>query len=650
MKDVSSLQIDPRCFKCGRFSNKELLLYEMRNHLFICSTCRQEAEGHGKQIAWVDTAPPKTPTTETLGLGKSRVLTSSLPPDSLFASLKLSLDTPIEEIASAIKKKMKEAMKISNTQERTKMSEQLQDWQEKLEEVDAFEAYRASLKPQRKGNALSVGGRAVLSAEAFVAACEDSKEGWADGERYLRKGHLKQWVLYQLQDKELASNIGQDQAWLEVSDFRALNQALYRLNPDRPFRFYQSEQWQQLDKVVSSSTPQDLATTCDLYWDRGEKHLYEGSMVFWLEHCQKLQDITTYYRDAIAMYASDRQNRGVGLELLLERAVPTLTKPNLRVTFDDTENSYTLTKWDRELQHQPVTVAITNTTRGFTSIRLKTDQKTTDLEPDWLSLTPRDPFLASGRLGDNKSATAKINLQNLSYLRRGKKYQRTLTMSILGEQGKIASLQTFPITIRTMSFFQGLRGRLWQWGLRGDFPGLFWNGIVAAIISFVLLNILPGFVPTTWEPDLTLSGQQIGPFLQTSVLMGKALLISLYYTFVLANIIIIGIAGFMVGINKGHADYDARTGARHFRTWTTWLSLILIVSRSFWTKDADLIDTLFKQNNPASNTEAILSIASYILIWLLLFFTAQITAIIRIYLEKFLRSHFAELLDLPGRG
>jgi hypothetical protein len=277
------------------------------------------------------------------------------------------------------------------------------------------------------------------------------------------------------------------------------------------------------------------------------------------------------------------------------------------------------------------------------------DHKTTDLEPDWLSLTPRDPFLASGRPGDNTSATARIHLQNLAYLKRGKKYQRTLTMDTLGEQGEIASSRTFPIRIRTMSFFRGLRGRLWQWGLRGDFPGLFWNGIVAAIISFILLNILPGFVPTTWEPDFILSGQQIGLFLQTSVLMGKALLISLYYTFVLANIIVIGIAGFMVGINKGHADYDARTGARHFRTWTTWLSLLLIVGLSFWTTDAYLIDYLFKQNNPASNTEAILVIVSYILIWLLLFFIAQITAIIRIYLEKFLRSHFARLLDLPGR-
>ncbi len=365
MKDVSSLQIDPRCIKCGQLSSKDVVLYEMRNHLFICSTCSQEAEGHGKQIAWVDTAPQKTVVTTTSGPRKTRVLTPSLPPDSLFASLKLSLDTPIEEIESTIQEKMKYWTRAGNSQDRKKMLEQLHEWQEKIEDVAAFEAYRASLKPKRKGNALSVGGRSVLSAEEFVAACEASKEGWADGECYLRKGQLKQWVLYQLQDKELANDLGQYQAWLNVSDFRALNEALYRLNADRPFRLYQQEQWQQLETVVSASSPQELAGICDLYWDNGERHLYEGSMAFWLEYCQHIQDIETYYRDAIVGFAFDQRHRGLGLELLLERAVPTLTKPHLRVTFDGTENAYTLAKWDRELPHQPVIVAITNTTRGL---------------------------------------------------------------------------------------------------------------------------------------------------------------------------------------------------------------------------------------------------------------------------------------------
>src|SRR5436305_2460045 len=452
MKDMSSLQIDPRCIKCGQLSSKDVVLYEMRNHLFICTACRQEAEGHGKQIAWVDTTHQKTTTTTILEPRKTKVLTPALPPDSLFASLKLSLDTPIEEIESTIQEKMKYWTRAGNSQERKKMLEQLHEWQENIEEVDAFEEYRTSLKPKRKGNALSVGGRSVLSAVEFVTACEASKEGWVDGERYLRKGQLKQWVLFQLQAKALANDIGRYQAWSGVSDFRALNDTLYRLNADRPFRLYQKEEWQLLATVTSASTPQELASLCDRYWQSGEKHLYEGAMVFWLEYCQQIKDIRAYYNASVQVYHQTMHTRGVGLELLLERAVPTLTKPQLRITFDGTENAYTLAKWDRELPHQPVKVAITNTTRGFTYFRLKTNQGPTtlaSLSSNWLTLGPSDPFFVAGRPGNNMRATAQLSLQNLKYLQRGTQYQRTLTMEMLGENGVYTAPRTFPITIRT---------------------------------------------------------------------------------------------------------------------------------------------------------------------------------------------------------
>src|SRR5436305_14730175 len=98
MRDMTSLQIDPRRIKCGQLSSKDAVLYEMRNHLIICTARRQEAEGHGKQIAWVDTTHQKTTTTTILETRTTKVLTPALPPDSPFESLKLSLDTPIEEI------------------------------------------------------------------------------------------------------------------------------------------------------------------------------------------------------------------------------------------------------------------------------------------------------------------------------------------------------------------------------------------------------------------------------------------------------------------------------------------------------------------------------------------------------------------------
>ena len=116
------------------------------------------------------------------------------------------------------------------------------------------------------------------------------------------------------------------------------------------------------------------------------------------------------------------------------------------------------------------------------------------------------------------------------------------------------------------------------------------------------------------------------------------------------NVLIIGITGFLVGINKGHMDYSAHMGAHDFRVRTTWLSLILVIALPFWTREAQDIGALIGQNTAASWIATVPYIGSYILIWLVILFIAQITTIIRICVEGFLRSHFASLLDLPGRG
>lgn len=646
MKDMSALQIDPLCIKCRRPSSKDVVLYEMRNHLFICASCRQEAEEHGKQIAWVDATQRKAATTKILDPTKTRALTTSLPPDSLFAQLRLALDTPVEEIESVIMEKMKYWTHTPSSQERKQMLELLHEWQENIEDVESFEKYRASLKPQRKGNALSVGGRSVLTAEEFVNACEASKEGWADGERYLRK-ELKHWALYQLQDKALANDIGQYQAWAAASNFLALDVALYRLNANRPFRLYKDTKWQMPDTVVSASTPQELAAICDLHWQSGERHLYEGAMLFWLEYCQQIEGIRQYYTETIQVYQPRGQMRGVGLELLLERVVPTLPKPNLRVTFDGTENAYTLDKWDRELAHLPVKVTITNTTRGFTCFRLQKTQEATRLAPYWLILGPSDPFWVAGRPGYRIPATAQLTLHKLTNLERGKRYQQTLTMEVLGEKGVVADQRTFPITIRTMSFYQGLRGKLWLWGLRGGLPGFFWNALVAALISFILLTLLPGLVPANWDGHVSLSGNVI-PLLQGTVLVGKSLLVFLQNTFVYLNILIMGIAGFMAGKGKGHMDHDVRMGAHQFRKWAGWLSLISLVPLFMWKGDSSYIGPWM--NSSLGWIILIQYIGGYFLMWLLLFIIAQIIINLRNRLENFLRSHFAGLLNLPGRA
>ena len=198
-----------------------------------------------------------------------------------------------------------------------------------------------------------------------------------------------------------------------------------------------------------------------------------------------------------------------------------------------------------------------------------------------------------------------------------------------------------------MSFFQGLRGKLWQWGLRGGLPGLFWNGCAATLISFILLTIVPLLIPASWETNVQPSGNLTVPLIIQDALLGvKWLLAFLHTNFVLMNTVIIGIAGFVAGLDKGHVDYNARMGARQFRKWTNWLSLIAVVVLSIWTRDIIYIGQWIGRGNATGW----LAVIPYILMWLLLFIIAQIIIIIRKRLEKYLRARFDGLLKVPGRG
>ncbi len=664
MTDYSGLQIDVRCIKCGRLPTADITLFEMQNHLYICNVCRQQAEHSGKQIRWVngsrlETSVPGTIPTSPL---KARVLVNNLPPNSLFAMLNLPLTASIEEIEAAIGQRMRQLLREEDSPERTQRIEQLHEWQDTVEDPETLEKYKNTLKPTRhSGQALSVGGRLVYNAEEFLSACEDSREGWADGERYLRMGQLQHWIIFQIEDRDLASKIRYYQNLRSLSNFRAFNEALYCLVPERPFRLYSEDVWQPLNNVPSASTPEELTRLCDIHWMLGEHHLYEGSLGYWLEQSRGISGLKTYYKAAVEGYASKGKDRGVGLELLLERAVPTLPKPNLVVTFDGTEGNYTLNRWDRELPHRPITVKVMNTTRGFTSIDMVLEQPPPGTEPQWIMLNNSVPVHVSGTPGDGAMpATKVITLMNLQMLGRGRKYQRMLTMKVAGAYGQPPPIQKFPITLRTLSFFRGLRGILWRWGLRGGLVGFAWNFATGALLAFLLYLLIPAIVPASYLYQTT-SDISFSTFMQ-NVIAGTVVLLSplgdlytLGNKFPLIVGAITGLVGFGVGIGKGHTDYSETHSVAHFRTWTFWLTCAFVVGLLIWDQGGQAISQALQYGSNYSNgseyvLRAFLLGGGSIMLGILTFIIACIVTAIRYRVEKYLRKRYKELLNPPGRA
>ncbi len=664
MTDYSGLQIDIRCFKCSRLPTADVTLYEMQNHLYICSICRQQVEQSGKQIRWVNGSQPVSLPTSPL---KSGVLTNKLPPESLFAKLDLPLGASVEEIEAAIGQSMRQLLREEDSPERTQKIEQLHEWRDLIEDPTRFADYRDSLedrlKPARRtGQALSVGGRLVYNAEQFLSACEDSREGWADGERYLRMGQLQHWIIFQLEDRELANKIRFYQNLKAVSTFRAFNEALYCLVPERPFRFYKEDVWQPLNTVPSASTPEELARLCDIHWKLGEHHLYEGSLGYWLEESRGIQGLKTYYKAAVEGYAKRGKDRGVGLELLLERAVPTLPKPKLVVTFDGTEGQYTLNGWDREIPHQPITVKATNTTRGFTSVDLVLKQPPPGTEPQWIVLNNSAPVHIAGTPGDGEMPASKvITPMNLQMLSRGRKYQRTLTMSVAGAYDQPPTTQEFPITLRTQSFFQGLRGILWRWGLRGGFVGFAWNFAVGAALAFLPYLIIPAIIPATHLNQIA-HDFSLGTTMMEYLVAGiVALLLHPFgdsNTFINSFPLVVGgmtgLVGFVVGKGKGHANYSEKRSASAFRKGAVWLALIFVVALLVIDQGGSAIGQALQYGGSYNGNSYVLNAfflaGGSITISLLSFIIACIVATMRYHAEEYLRNRYKKLLNPPGRA
>ncbi|HZO71763.1 MAG TPA: hypothetical protein VFB60_06135 [Ktedonobacteraceae bacterium] len=651
MSEMRGLQIEVRCVRCGKLPTAENELYEMQNHLYLCQNCRQQAEAQGKRISWAGDPEQRASmpaATGNLVSPKAKSAHSNLPPDSIFALLALPLNTPVAQLKTAIKQQVAALMREPDKKD---LVARLREWQTRLLDEDEFEAYRSSLQPQRKeGGALSVGGQLVTTPEEFVIACEIRAEGWADGERYLRTGLLRQWIVFQFDDREMAAKARIYQNWEEVSDFRALNAMLYSMLLTRPFRFYQEECWQPVNAIASANSPAELANLCDKNWFLGEKHLYEGSMLYWLEFAQGAKGLMEYYDACIKGYANKKSERGVGLELVLERAVPTLEKPQLEVTFDGEVSSCTIKPWDRELSHRPINVTIANKTRGYMKLLVELEQKYSPTVPNWILLHPHATQHFWGTPGNGLPVSRTLSLVNLPLLDRGKTYRRMLRISTVGEYNKAPAVQTFPITLKTMSFWQGLRGILWAWGLRGGIPALLWNAIAGTALSFLVFHLVQMLFSRSLSSHL-----QSGSPLSFSTLLDTSLVGMVQTLAALGNMaiwsvaLIGGVVGFCVGIGKGHMNYPQGKNAQRFRTGTFWLVLLAVVVLLSNDQGWTVLGEAFQFGGrfiPA----AFYIVLGNILVGTLAFLIFCLLAFFHSLLEKFLRRRYEKLLHPVGRG
>ncbi len=665
MPEFGGLQIEPRCVRCNKLTTADTTLYEMQNHRYICDLCSQKAEQEGKRISWANSAQvpmgqvnatrtpvsaedvPVRPTTRPLRTGS---LKRNLPADSLFAVMEIPLDTPLPEIREVLRKQMRIwAMKTSDPSYK-QMITRLREYQGQIQDDIAFEAMREKLQEMVRGQtgAISVGGRVVMTAREFRNACEELSNGWDDGVRYLRTGELWQWILYRLNDRVLSKEAQGYQKW-QVSDFRALNGMLYCLDAARPFRFYRGEAWEDVQRIPTAHTPQDLAQTCDAHWKNAEYHLYKGSMVFWLEHSQKIRDLQKYYTDAIVGYETDVRGRdqGVGLELLLEHAFPALPKPELVVTFDGQANGYTLKEWDREIDHVPVPITITNTTRGYVSASLALRSKENVRGVRWLSLS-HDPQFVQGASGEKQVARENLYLYHLDELKRNATYKYSLLLSVRQEFGRPPRTQQFPVVLTPMHFYQGLRGKLNIFGLRGGLFGLLWHFASAALLALLFYQLIQKLVPQSFyslSSDITFN--TIMQDLGNGVLYVMGFL---QEKFVLITAGITGFIGFWLGRKKGHKNYTAVQGARSLIGRGFWFSLLFALILVFWDQGVTLLGQIGNLSANMQILSVIFVIGASVAIWLLIFLIVLLVAGLRSLLESVVRARYASLLLPQGRA
>lgn len=239
-----------------------------------------------------------------------------------------------------------------------------------------------------------------------------------------------------------------------------------------------------------------------------------------------------------------------------------------------------------------------------------------------------------------------INMVNLERLDRGKTYRQILRLTEWREGGQAPIIREYPLTISTMTYFQGFRGKLWLWGLRGDFPGFAWNfaaGSILAAFTILLMSVfaLP-FYPS-WQDQLQHGFMNFGTALATCIIGTADLLRQLHLYYVLIIGLLTGGIGAYTGFGKGHTNYTEKQSARIFRRVARSMLLPLFIGLLIW-----------EQNHlPATISNSTASFfwlaGGSLLASLFTLLIAHTITLLRIRVERYLRLRYTDLLHPPGK-
>jgi hypothetical protein len=630
MSELYGLQISLQCIRCGNPPAQGINLYEMMNHLYICGNCIGLEKAKGKQVLGVDGQHINI--SQFPGEGKAQsprqIMTPAFPMNNIFCMPGITIGASLQDVKNAIKRLMMHWTREPASAQKEQMIETLRLWQLQIINDPDFLTKEASrLFPKNRQELeyeLLVGQKPVSTLQEFVNRCEQSAEGWQDGEAYLKSGDLKFWVLLKTDKIDLARALSP--ARPALSSFQALNQALYLLWSERPFRLYQQQQWEAPTPERSASTLIELVSLCDLHWESAKDHLYHGSLLFWLEFSHGCSGLSTWLEPSLQQSANNDYVRSLVLELALEKAIPSLIQPDLNVTIDNFAGRYRLLDWDSEIGHRPLTLKLDNKTRGASLTTLELVSPPDSHAPGWIDLEEdaaeaqqnfslftmgrNRSVVCYNRPGEINPVKKKLFLHDLQYFRY--KEKRTCLLRVIRWRKYLhyPLVYEYPIEIRVMSYRQGFRRYLWLCGLRGNLPGLFWNFVAGAFITLPFLGLLATV----------------------------ALLLSPNFIWVFG--LLAGLIGMVVGFGKGHTNYPLHQQVSDFRTGALLTGIIACIVLLFLNRPGEMAHGI-ALDGVSLTVGAVLAYGLIVLLFGGLF-------LLRLLLEWWLRKRYAVLLRPCG--
>lgn len=615
----------PSCMDCRRQATPYLPLTQLPDGNFVCPDCERR---RARIAAGATAQVPQRP--------KGR---HPAPPDSSYALLDLTMDATSEEISTTLRTQMRYWAERQVGDERAKaleMRAKLREASGRFRTPESRREYDDELRAQMRDERRTTlaehkvrpledwPGRQVSSMKDLIDACEINSANWRIGESKLASRELLLWARYAMGDEDTVQAIEEVLQLRNLSEMRRLNDLLYRIDPDRPFQAYtQPGAFEVVPAERRVSTVAEFVEFADSNWDLAVRHLYYGELVTWLGsqvglgtyRGQLYYTVSSFY-DAVCRRFAGSPYEGVGLEALLEFLDRDLPLPQIAVTFDHHQGSYSLNDWDGELPHAPVTLTITNTTRGFYAGQIELVRSASgsgSLYPwvDFVSLP-----LAATRSADGTPVVAGTSGRDLikQCILKGKETQRyTLHLGYFEEMPQGVTLSSeivlaryeaspseatratsYPLTLRLMRFRQGYRAKLWASGLRGSLPGalLDGGGVFAAMSLIFLLGLL--FAPQSYwgffSPEQDFVGNHAWPALLdvglTAVLRPFFLSIAVFgFTLPLLAGLIFAVCGAFIGLRRGHTKFSVMNDAHAHRvlgntlSWCIWIasaSLVLL--------------------------------------------------------------------------